>query len=597
MAANRRVSDTSQLTASIREAFTSDYALSNRVILLYGLTGSVLIFATEFVRNGQRDLIQALTIASMSTVVSVLLAFGTRWIVRLVWRRARRSGVITVWLMAVGAGRGWIMAHVVALMGFPELVQMSDRMIGGATSMPLVYGMNAVVLHGIRSHRDRVDVLRRTLANLVERRTVAIQSVTQFRDDLAERTATAINPVLERVTRLLALNSGETRSTIIVELSSLVDTVVRPLSHSLAESSPTELPSSRSLTRSTRPVWPTIPLWNAIEPAWTAIIVFGVLTPAVIEFFGTWPGLTMTLLFAGCLVFVLELTRTLFGSVKLRPVALALISVFAHEIGAALFFFSLNVLGQPAYDYPVSIVTAVVAMPIVAIAIASHAVFSSRREQIEQTLSASRREMEHIVSAYRRTAWLEQRRRAHHLHSTVQSRLHAEIRFLSARDGELNDREAERVQETLASLAQSGYSSPHQHVDALAELARLRDFWAGMCAITVITDDEAHELVGANPETSEAVLIVGTEAITNAIRHGAATVVRVEISVAENDVVRLTVTNNGDHVREDSISGLGMKTYDELTLTWNLNRIDDTVVGTFDISTRADTGEPVGPRE
>ncbi|PTW91092.1 signal transduction histidine kinase [Microbacteriaceae bacterium MWH-Ta3] len=597
MAANRRLSDTSRLTDSIREAFTSDLVVSNRVILLYGVSGIILIFAAEFVRNGQSDLGSALTLSALSTAVSVALAFATRWVVKLVWRRTRRSGIVTAWLMSVGAARGWVMSGVVTAWGLPELAQVTERVIGSATSLPLVYGINAVVLHGVVSHRERVDSLQRTLAQLSERREQALRTLVTFRDDLSERTITAISPVVERIRRMLALNSPETRAAILIELSSLVDTVVRPLSHSLAEIRPDELPPTRTYLRSAKPVWTATPLWNAIEPAWTAILVFGVLTPASMEFFGAWPGFTITLLFAGCLVFVLELTRTLLGSFALRPIPLAIISVVAHEVAAVLFFVSLEVLGRPITDYPVSIVIAVIAMPFVAVAFTSHAVFTVRREQIEQSFRDSRRELEHIVSVYRRTTWLEQRRRAHHLHSTVQSRLHAEIRFLAAREGELNDREAERVHETLAGLEQSGYSAPQNPVDCLAELARLRDFWAGLCAITLVADTEAHALVSANAEANEAVLIVGTEAITNAIRHGAATEVRIEITATENDVVRVTVTNNGDRPSDESVSGLGMKTYDELTMSWNLTCENDLVVGTFDISTRADAGDSADIRE
>lgn len=574
------------LTSVIHEALVSRHILSTRTILLYAATSPLLIVTAEFIRNGQSSIGAAVAFAMYSAMISATLALATRWLVRLAWGTNPRARITVVWLLSVGATRGAIMGVIVTESGAATEAHFVERIIGGATSLPLILGIIAVVVGGIVDHRERVAELTQTVARLIERRSQTLHILTAFRTDLAERTSTAIMPALGRITRLLDPQTDLTRGTVIGELSNLVDTVVRPLSHDLAANKPDELPPAAVTAPIPKPEWGRTSAYDAIQPLWSGIIVVGVAASGVVEFFGAFRGFTMAMLYAGVLVAVLAAFRFVFRDSEIRPLPLILLALFSHELGAVAYMGTLWALGFPIFTYPLSIAGIIVATPIVGGSIAAYVILSRRRETIEHELQDSNLELGHIVSGYRRTAWLEQRRRAHHLHSTVQSRLHAEARFLSSRTGILNDRELERLHETIDSISDSASVSPSYGVDPLLELVKLRDFWAGICEIRLDVSDEVRAALHNNDAPAEAVQLVTTEAITNAIRHGAATHIVVEMVLSSPEVVSVSITNNGGTVTADERSGLGMTTYDELTMQWDLLTLSDLTTFTASISTR-----------
>lgn len=574
------------LTSVVHEALVSRHILSTRTILLYAAVSPILIVTAEFIRNGQSNLWGAIAFSVFSAVISATLALATRWLVRLVWGTHPSARVTVLWLVLVGAARGAIVGVVVAQIGAAPEPLFVERIVGGATSLPLMMGVIAVVVGGVVDHRERVAELSRTISRLTARRTQTLQILAAFRHDLAERTSTAITPALGRITRFLSAQNDHTRSTVIGELSNLIDTVVRPLSHDLAANRPDELPPESTSTPIPRPRWGQTSAFDAVQPLWSGVIVVGVAASGVVEFFGVYQGFTMVMLYAGVLVAVLASFRFVVRTVRLRPVGLIVLTVVAHEVGVAAYLGALWVLQFPIFDYPLSIFGMLVATPIVGGSIAAHAIFARRRATVEQELRDSNLELGHIVSGYRRTAWLEQRRRAHHLHSTVQSRLHAEARFLSSRTGILNERELDRLLETIASLTDSASVSPAYGIDPLIELAKLRDFWAGICEITLAVSDDVRGALVGNDAPAQAVQLVSTEAITNAIRHGSATQIIVEMDLSSPEVIALSISNNGGTVSADERSGLGMTTYDELTMQWDLMTLSDVTTFTAAISTR-----------
>ena len=574
------------LTSVVHEALVSRHILSTRTILLYAAVSPILIVTAEFIRNGQSNLWGAIAFSIFSAVISATLALATRWLVRLAWGTRPSARVTMLWLVLVGAARGAIVGVVVAQIGAAPEPHFVERIVGGATSLPLIMGVIAVVVGGVLDHRKRVAELSQTIARLTARRTQTLQILAAFRRDLAERTSTAITPALGRITRLLSSQTELTRGTVIGELSNLIDTVVRPLSHDLAANRPDELPPASASTPIPRPQWGRTSAYDAIQPLWSGVIVVGVAASGVVEFFGAFQGFTMAMLYAGVLVAVLATFRFIFRASQFRPAFLIVMAGLVHELGVAAYLVTLWVLDFPIFDYPISIFGMLVATPIVGAAIAAHVIFARRRATIEQELRKLNLELGHIVSGYRRSAWLEQRRRAHHLHSTVQSRLHAEARFLSSRTGILNERELERLHETIESLSDSASVSPAYGIDPLVELAKLRDFWAGICEITLSVSDDVRESLEGNDAPSQAVQLVSTEAITNAIRHGSATQIMVDMRLSSPEVIALTITNNGGTVSADERSGLGMTTYDELTMQWDLMTMSDVTTFAADISTR-----------
>jgi two-component sensor histidine kinase len=71
-------------------------------------------------------------------------------------------------------------------------------------------------------------------------------------------------------------------------------------------------------------------------------------------------------------------------------------------------------------------------------------------------------------------------------------------------------------------------------------------------------------------EAAESVLIVTSEMISNAIRHGSATSMSIEIHRDSPDTIRIVSSNNGRGLGDEHRPGLGMSLYDELSTEWQI---------------------------
>jgi two-component sensor histidine kinase len=77
-------------------------------------------------------------------------------------------------------------------------------------------------------------------------------------------------------------------------------------------------------------------------------------------------------------------------------------------------------------------------------------------------------------------------------------------------------------------------------------------------------------LATVESETAESVLIVTSEMISNAIRHGTATSMSIEIHRDSLDAIRIVSTNNGRGLDTAHKPGLGMSLYEELSAEWQI---------------------------
>jgi signal transduction histidine kinase len=159
---------------------------------------------------------------------------------------------------------------------------------------------------------------------------------------------------------------------------------------------------------------------------------------------------------------------------------------------------------------------------------------------------------------------------AKHIHSTVQSRLHAFSIILEQAqlrdDLEVAERAIEEIRRTLEDM------NKEQHRDLIvsldAEIKRRCELWNGIANIDIEIDPESN---GQSDARIMEICECLTEAITNSVRHGAADLISVQLlSRKDNNVLK--VVDNGAGPRQ-VVQGLGSKTFDSLTnKNWSLHR-------------------------
>jgi signal transduction histidine kinase len=191
----------------------------------------------------------------------------------------------------------------------------------------------------------------------------------------------------------------------------------------------------------------------------------------------------------------------------------------------------------------------------------------SWRNQLAR-LDNTRRNAAFQLSEARRRAWLRQRHLTHTLHSSVQSRVLAESRLVGSGAGSLSSAEQRRSRGTLDMVIDAIDDDPSVSIDALGGIVDMVAFWKGMCEISLTVQPELLSTVDA--ETAESVLIVTSEMISNAVRHGTATSMSIEIHRDTPDTIRVHAVNNGRGLGDEHRPGLGMSLYDELSTEWQI---------------------------
>lgn len=64
---------------------------------------------------------------------------------------------------------------------------------------------------------------------------------------------------------------------------------------------------------------------------------------------------------------------------------------------------------------------------------------------------------------------------------------------------------------------------------------------------------------------------IAKEAVSNAVRHGNASVAKIEIDRMQNDLIEMKISNDGAPPKAKIEKGVGSQMFDELTLEWSLN--------------------------
>lgn len=115
-------------------------------------------------------------------------------------------------------------------------------------------------------------------------------------------------------------------------------------------------------------------------------------------------------------------------------------------------------------------------------------------------------------------------------------------------------------------------------------IGQLAALWAGVVEIDTRLEENASSLLQSSPTTSSIVLEIAREAISNAIRHGDASHIDVHIHADSVDhTVHLSVSNDGRALPAGEVASVGTRLLDDMTLNWTRSNESGRVVLTASI--------------
>lgn len=513
-------------------------------------------------------------VAGLAACVVVLVAW---------WLGLRRlEGVprIAVALLAIaGAGlmRGFVVQAGFVAMGFSDgsTEGYVARMVPSLFTITFAFLVGSAGVASVEAYRDTAGLL---IAE--QKRLVALLEASA--SGIEERQSDALERVQDRLSAELRTLALETAPSAVSSLESLAGDVVRPLSHSLARELPewdADVPQAAPRVRWTD-VWRDPVPSAAIRPLVLPVALLVIAMPAAVLVYSPANGATTVIAALAVLVGVLALGRLwLVRWPPHRPALVWLAVLLVLVIGAVLTSraAALGERGDPSSGAIPSVSLFVV--PVFGLIIATVSMMGARMRSITAELATTTAQLKWNLARIHTQQWEQSGRLSRALHGPVQSMLHARLLRLR-RDLDsgavstvgLEDLERD-LQDALASALAPAQPRPLAQV-----LTDVADTWEGLAAVSWIVDPVAAACIDRDPLCTQVLADLASEAVSNAVRHGKATRVDVDVDLdgERDDLVRLRVTDNGSVPDTEGV-GLGTTLLTRCTYDWSLSRAPTTL--------------------
>jgi len=212
-----------------------------------------------------------------------------------------------------------------------------------------------------------------------------------------------------------------------------------------------------------------------------------------------------------------------------------------------------------------------VILVLAAVVLAPLLVLDKEREKLEAKIELENAQLAKEITIFEQKLWVFQRRWLMLLHGTVQSALTAALTRLQT-FSDSDPYQSSLVRSDLQRAEDALQTIPSGEIDFALSIQELKEAWEGVCALKVSVDMRAERALKLNHGTAYCVHEIVKEAVGNAVRHGSATAVQVEIGRTEDDVIDVKIQNNGTAPRKSRKRGIGSRMMDDITLEWSLSR-------------------------
>jgi two-component sensor histidine kinase len=191
------------------------------------------------------------------------------------------------------------------------------------------------------------------------------------------------------------------------------------------------------------------------------------------------------------------------------------------------------------------------------------------RIAVRAVLEAENHALAHDQALFEQQLWLGRRAWQFVVHGTVQSALTAALtRLQSSPEPEqyVLNRVAEDIERARTALT----VAPARKIDLADSLNQMQATWRGICDIKISITDRASRSLQKNNDACMCVNEILKEAVSNAVRHGEAKNVAVEIDRVDDFELAILVTNDGLPLSAQKRLGVGSRLIEELTTDWSI---------------------------
>lgn len=499
--------------------------------------------------------------------IAMLLPLSVCWL--LLRRNPDRShpwAVAAALVLGLGL-RALVIGSAFSVLVGPDAAEWAQRFIGAVVNIGLAYALCAVLVTALRERRREIVELKSTRAQLA-------RSLDQAAAGFSERNEHAVESVCQVLADALdGLDSRDAGATL-AALQHTASEVVRPLSHELAATSPSFDADDLAVVVE-KTTWPEIldsaATGKPFRPIATTIVLgFELVGAAVAYPAGAWwlpfAGLLTALLLA---VVNIPLSTLLVGRDNATRIGLV---IAASVIVGLLVGFATRLAlgdGRTAVNVAIGLACFVVLFALGTTVVA--AVFRDRDRVIVE-LSESADALQRSLVRMRQAQWFQQKALSRALHGPIQVAVTAAALRLDAamQQGRMTSTVIEDTRRELLEIVDVLREPDLSVASVESGLARISGVWDGLCSVSLRVDDLAQQHLDSDSMLRSCVIDIASEAVSNAVRHGAATHVEVVLEPG-GDVgqdLKLVVASDGRIRESASRRGLGTQLLDDCTLSW-----------------------------
>jgi signal transduction histidine kinase len=448
------------------------------------------------------------------------------------------------------------------------------RTLAGAVSAIAVISTTTLAMTTIREYRQRIARLTNEQDRL---QTLLAESEVNVRTQHVNA-AREIEAIIED--ELIALPVSSVDETL-AAMESLISETVRPISHQLAMETVVPVVAAQSADDvhvSWRETMRSVADDGRLMPAPITLGVMFVGVPALFALYSPLRALMAILIGAAALLGSLFVTQLTVGAAlrKIgtapRVVVLTLSFVAATVPTAVLVPICVGPGPDQLFVLPILVGAPALGWLVVIAA-------SLRRQviRIDEVLRKSNSSLRWAIARNHMLQWHRRGQLARALHGPVQSAVHVAISRLR---GSVQDQTSisesvievrNSLRDSLAGLLDQDEEAP----DLKTQYAGIGDTWAGIVDVSIDIPDDLMSAVQMDLVLAAFAGDLAQEAVSNAVRHGGASSVWISMERSDENVVTLTVRDNGKGVIANPGRGLGSRQLDDCALEWSRGRDED----------------------
>lgn len=546
----------------------------------YGLTMAVFLVVTILPTERDRfigPLGDRLLLAALGTLAGfAVLAVAWATVLGPGPRPSRPWLALAIFALAGGV-QGAAVLGLRSVLGLPpvdDLAMVITRGIAGIIWLAFI----AIVVDQVRSRAARVAELQARISAMEQ---AVARDEGDLRAEVAQMRSATLAPIhaaLDEIgTRLGTMVGGDRAGDEALALRQLVDEQVRPLSHALLDEAPDDdvadvdvvLPTRSARLRTVARLAVTAmaaPAWLAVALPMILILLFAVqyLGPLYLV-----AASASYLLVVGTLyVLARDVLDRRLPRMRTWQAAACVVATYEGLAVVAVInawaWGGLSTIGRWV-EWP-----ALVTMPVVLLALAAIRAGERERAAVEAQLEDVLERLAVVTVRRRQRVRHERQVLGRLLHGSAQAvLLSIATRLAHASDDVDAASGLDAAQVELAGL-RARLAEPvvesWQVTQALDDVVQM---WAGAVRVDLHVDDDLPFLLDATPSTRTGVIDVVAEGLTNAVRHGGARAVSIEISRDGPDRIAVTVRDDG-RGGEDRGRGIGSDIFDEVACEWSL---------------------------